>query len=58
MDPEEFLFILVSVMAFILGVVSGQVLGKDTARKEAARLGAAYYTVDQNGESKFKYITE
>jgi hypothetical protein len=58
MHPEEFLFMLVSVLTFIFGVICGNMSGKEEIRKEAARNGAAYYVTDKDGNSAFVWNTK
>ena len=58
MDADDFRQIIViffcSFISFIIGVYAQKV----EMRKEAIKIGVAYYTSDENGYSTFKWINE
>lgn len=58
MNSERFLIGLVIVLFSLVFHIMGIDTGKNILRKEAIKAGVAYWSVDQDGFTKFNWITE
>lgn len=51
----ELRYLLLLVVIFIWGFLSGAIVQEKVCRKEAVKAGVAYWIVDVEGKTKFEY---
>ena len=55
---NDFLLAVLVTIVFFAVFILGGVAGERSFQKEAVKAGAAYWTVNENGISKFHWITQ